>query len=234
MPPEPTEPTPAAGTQVPPTGTGNSQIPTSREILEQEGVETKGVNWKAKYDGLVGASRQRITELQGQLEAKDLEMTGLKDQITKLTGERDALKSKADEADTLKTQLTAKDTDLATAKSTADKQALLLKYPTLLALKGEDGTNPMVDVLMSANMPIDQLEARLAQLAKATFVPKSTGSTPPPPPAINGTEDAETIRTKALEVDRDRAYHGDTPEKKAESERLWELFRKAQRANQTN
>jgi len=229
----PTESTTPAATTPATTGQGGSQdLPSSKQVLEQAGVESTQVNWKAKYDGVVGASRQRIAELQGQLEAKDLEITSLKDQLVKLQGDNTTLKTKADEADALKQQLDTAKAETASAKATNDKQALLLKYPALLQLRAEDGSNPMVDVLMSANLPADQLEARLAQLAKATWQPVTqSGSTPPPPPPVAGAEDVDTLRQKALEIDRKR-HTADSPELREQSRQAWDAFKKAQRAKQ--
>jgi hypothetical protein len=228
----PTDNNTTAGTQAP-TNAGNGQeFPSSRQILGQADPEANLSLLKAKYDGLRGAFAQRTSELQGQLEAKDLENASLKDQLAKLQNDQATLKTKADEADALRTQLTTAQNDLTAAKSNNDKQALLLKYPSLLQLRAEDGTNPMVDMLMAANLPPDQLDVRLAQLAKAQWQPVTqNGSTPPPPPPASGAEDVESLRQKALEIDRKRRS-SDSPELREQSRQAWETFRKAQRAKQ--
>ena len=73
--------------------------------------------------------------------------------------------------------------------------------------------------------------AILALAAGAADAKPKKALPPPPPPPVSGAEDVETLRAKALEIDRKR-HSGDTSELKEQSRQAWDAFRKAQRAKQ--
>jgi hypothetical protein len=112
----------------------------------------------------------------------------------------------------------------------------LTQYPTLLAAqtKAEDGTvsNAMLDLLMSSNLPIDQLKAKAEQLVSSLprQTAQPTGLPPMPTPAPTGNESAEELQAKAMDAHDRWIKSGRTDAAaKAESEKYWGLHREAKK-----
>lgn len=193
---------PAAGT-TPPTTTAETGQPLTIDAESSKQLAQAGIvveNWQARYDGLVGSTRQLVEKFNGQIGAKDAEITRLNQAISDLN----ALKDKADSADALTTQLATATAEAATAAKKLQKQEVLMKHSSLLAKTKEGAQNPLIDIFMAADLPAEQLEAKAAELEAlnwgAATVPPVGGGTPPPPPASQGQDTPDAWREKALEA----------------------------------
>ncbi len=211
-------------------GQGADDLLSSRE-LKEAGIDT--TNWKAKYDGLVGSARNTIAKLQEQLSAKDLEISTRDQQIATLQAEVAELQGTVDGAKDLQTKLDAATAESQQAKDATARQAVLLKFPALLVPTKDGQPNPVIDLLMNANLPLDQLEAKAAQLAAGMVFGQGAapaGATPPAaPPANDSAETADSLQRKALEAHEKFIRSGrKDKEAQAEEERCWAALRKLQ------
>ena len=193
-----TKPTPAATEAATDPADGLGLDTQSSKQLAAAGVEV--TDWKAKYDGLAGSAKQLTQKFNAQVADRDAQIESLEARVADLSTQLKDLKTAADSVPELRVQLeTAKAEN---AKATADnqKQGVLLKYPQLLATK--DGKpNPLLDVLMAANMPVDQLEAKVAEIASLNWgAPARSldGGIPPQAPPAGNTDSVEAARNKAL------------------------------------
>ena len=231
---------PAAATDVPPAATAaaSSQsapvVQSSREMAQTAPVDT--TDWKAKYDGLVGTYRARTNELNAEIDRQKLLVQERDTKIASLEAQITALNTQLATANTFKDQVTALEADKQAATTRAERLELLTQYPTLLAAqtKAEDGTvsNPMLDLLLSSNLPADQLKAKAEALAAS--LPRQTaqpaGLPPMPTPAPTGNESPEELQAKAMEAHDRWIKSGQTDtEAKAESDKYWALHREAKK-----
>jgi len=193
-------------------------------------------DWKAKYDGLVGTYRARTNELSTEIDRQKLLVQERDARITALEARIAELTAQLATANTFKDQVTALEADKQAATARAERLELLTQYPTLLAAqtKAEDGTvsNAMLDLLMSSNLPIDQLKAKAEQLAASLprQTAQPTGLPPMPTPAPTGNESLEELQTKAMEAHDRWIKSGRTDtEAKAQSDKYWALHREAKK-----
>ncbi len=226
--------TPAATTPASSQSTPAPVVQSSREMAQQGATDT--TDWKAKYDGLVGTYRARTNELNTEIDRqkllvqeRDTKIVSLEAKITELTTQLTA-------ANAFKDQVTTLTAEKQEAVTKAERLELLTKYPTLLAAqtKAEDGTvsNPMLDLLLSSNLPADQLKAKAEQLAASLprQTAQPTGLPPMPTPAPTGNESAEELQAKAMEAhDRWIASGQTDAAAKAESDKYWGLHREAKK-----
>lgn len=199
----------------------------SSKQLAAAGIEV--TDWKAKYDGLVGSTKQLAQKFNEQTAKKDSEISGLTAQVADLSAQLKDLKVSADTLPDLRVQLETAKADHAKAVAEKDKQGVLLKYPQLLATK--DGKpNPLLDVLMSSNMPLADLEAKVADIASLNWGSQGRsldGGTPPQAPPAGVTDSIEVARAKANAA-HDRfiaSKNKDTAAAKEEQE-AWAEFRR--------
>jgi hypothetical protein len=200
---------------------------------DQQAVDT--TNWQAKYDGLVGTYRARTNELNTEVDRqkllvqeRDTKNAALEARVAELTAQLTA-------ANAFKDQVTTLEAEKSAANTKAERLELLTKYPALLAAqtKADDGTvsNPMLDLLMSSNLPIDQLQAKAEQLAASLPRQNPPAGTPPmPTPAATGNETVEELQARAMEAHQRWITSGRTDaDAKAESERYWGLHKEAKK-----
>ncbi len=231
-PPSATTETPAA------TAATSSQsapvVQSSREMAQSAPVDT--TDWKAKYDGLVGTYRARTNELNSEIDRQKLLVQERDTKIASLEARITELTSQLATANTFKDQVTALEVDKQAATTRAERLELLTKYPILLAAqtKAEDGTvsNPMLDLLLSSNLPADQLKAKAEALAAS--LPRQSaapaGLPPMPTPASTGNESVEELQAKAMEAHSRWITSGRTDaDAKAESDKYWALHREAKK-----
>ena len=230
---------PAAATETPAaTAAASSQsapvVQSSREMAQSAPVDA--TDWKAKYDGLVGTYRARTNELSTEIDRQKLLVQERDTKIAALEAQITALNTQLATANTFKDQVTALEADKQAATTRAERLELLTQYPTLLAAqtKAEDGTvsNAMLDLLMSSNLPIDQLKAKAEQLAASLprQTAQPTGLPPMPTPAPTGNESLEELQAKAMEAHDRWIKSGRTDtEAKAQSDKYWALHREAKK-----
>jgi len=242
MEPEVTDSTPPAtattegpAATVPPVSQSEPVVKSSRELAQA--APTDQTDWKAKYDGLVGTYRARTTELNTQIDAQKLLVVEWKDKATAFETQIATLNTQLTTANAFKDQVTTLTADKQAATDKAERLELLTKFPTLLAaqVKAADGTvtNPMLDLLMSSNLPADQLKAKAEALAAG--LPRqqpAQGSNLPPMPAAApaGDESVADLQARAMEAHGRWITSGRTDAAaKAEEDAAWALHREAKK-----
>jgi hypothetical protein len=241
MPDDPTTLTPAP-TDSAATGGATSQgnaaapVQSSREMANA-GVNLDAIDWQAKYNGLVGTYKARTNQLGTEIDRLNLLNTELTDKVTQLQGQITDLTNKVNAANALQSQLDTANGEKQAALDRANRLDLLTKFPSILSaqVKADDGTvsNPLLDIIMGSNLPIDDLKTKAAQLAASLQVaqPATTGGNMPPMPApVSGDESPEVLQQKAMDAHNRWIKSGKTDaEAKAEADRMWELHRKAKK-----
>lgn len=233
MPPEEpttTVPAPAAPVATVPPTNGQADEQSSKE-LARLGVEVN--DWKAKYDGLIGSSRARTNALNETIAGRDLTIAELQGKVATLEAQLAEANGKVEQLPALQTQLAEAQSSLTAATSQSNKQSLLIKFPNLLKGQSEDGTNPLVDLILSSGLPEEELAVKAQALAaswgngSAPTIPAAGGTPPPSPAASGGGEETPTeVQVKALAAhDKYKASGFKDLEAKAEADRLWAKHR---------
>jgi hypothetical protein len=175
--------------------------------MANAGVNLDAIDWQAKYNGLVGTYKARTNQLGTEIDRLNLLNTELTDKVTQLQGQITDLTNKVNAANALQSQLDTANGEKQAALDRANRLDLLTKFPTILAaqVKADDGTvsNPLLDIIMGSNLPIDDLKVKAAQLAASLQVaqPATTGgNTPPMPAPASGDESPEVLQQKAMDA----------------------------------
>lgn len=193
-----TTPTPAATNAATEPADGLGLDVQSSKQLAAAGVDV--TDWKAKYDGLAGSAKQLTQKFNAQVAEREAQIESLTAQVADLSRQYKDLKTTADAMPDLRVQLETVKAEHAKAVIDSQKQGVLLKYPQLLATR--DGKpNPLLDVLMATNLPVDQLEAKVAEIAGLDWGQATRsldGAVPPHATPAGNTDSIDAARNKAL------------------------------------
>lgn len=222
---------------VPPSGQHIESPMSAKEfnvLAAQAKTEQAVEELKSKYAGVYGWFQQQKAGFDTVLAAAQAEVADYKRQVKEANDKLTPLQQQADQATTVQTQLDTKTSETTALQARLDKQALLMKFPSLLAMKvgeGEAASNPVLDLALSANTPLDQLEKQLTALS-ATFSSQQppTGYPSMPKPSENQDDTPEGYKKQAREW-HTKAIHAATAAERQEASlkeaELWELAKRA-------
>jgi hypothetical protein len=189
---------PAAGTKAPTEGDGGPDLDLqSSKQLAAAGIEIE--DWKAKYDGIVGSTKQLVKKHQAALAAKESRIAELEQEVETLS----ALKPQAEQAAELQKQLDVEKATGAALDLKTKKQDVLLQYPVLTAPTKDGKPNPLLEVLMASNLEPEAFATKAAELAALDWAQQAgqnlgRGATPPPPPPQGGGDTPDAWQAKAM------------------------------------
>ena len=193
------------------------EIKTGKQLKAEAGGQP--IDWEARYNGMSGALLQQRQGHEAKLGEIGAQLATLKADVTARDTQLGELRPKADGAVTLQQQLDAEKAEHGKTKALTDKQNVLLKFPGLLAQGADGAASPLLDILMAADLPLDQFEAKARLLAESTTFGKQqsatngVGSQMPSPATTPGS--AEDWRAKALAAHEKAKYAKPGTEKDA-------------------
>lgn len=166
-------------------------------------------SWKAKYDGLQGAwknDRQRYGQEIEQLKAAKEDYEA---RLNSLQAAMQASEAQLQELPTLRQTLTEKEQTLASVTARFERQNLLLKHHVF--------DDALTKLVVSSQLPIEELETTIAAFAQANTAQQQAaiakaaeGSVTPsnPPTSTGGADQLKVLHEKMELATREGRYDG--------------------------